>query len=138
MSKIDLKRLRKLNGVKACDLATVLFPDHKDPYKPLYQIEKGAAFLNTEQLGVLAKFFDVPVGMLFESVDWAMSSSKVGPSIIEFRTYDYVALYDSRLHTTKLSNAKGVMYEEVQHDHGMGISEYEKFLTDLIIKYKQK
>jgi hypothetical protein len=138
MSRIDIARLRKLRGIKAAELAKALFPDHKHPYHALNFVERGKAFLNSEQIGVLAKIMELPIGMVFEDTDWLMSSSKIGPSIIEFRVYDYLALYDSKRHTTKLSNANGVMYEEVVHDHGMGISEYEKFLTDLIIKHKQK
>jgi transcriptional regulator with XRE-family HTH domain len=138
MSKIDLKRIRTLNGIKPSDLADKLFPNHKRAYQALNNVERGKTFLNTEQLSVLADIVGVPEGLLFTGNDWAMSVSKTNPSSIIFKTYDYVAEYDTRVHSSSISNSNGVMYEKIDHDHGMEITEYQNFLTDLIIKYKQK
>lgn len=138
MSKLDLKRIRTLNGLKPSELAVQLFPTHKRPYHALNNVELGKTFLNTEQLSLLAKIVGVPEGILFTGNDWAMTVSKTSPSTIVFKTYDYVAEYDTKRHTSRISNLDGVMYKEVQHPHGMELTEYQDFLTDLIIKYKQK
>lgn len=138
MSKIDLKKLKGLSGLKTFDFAKVIFPNHKHPNRAYSRVVEGLMFLTTKQVETLAELLGVPEGLIYEGADWAMSTNPAAPSCIIFKTYDYVAHYDTNSHTTSLSNSTGVMFEKIQHDHGMHLSEYERFLTELIIKYKQK
>lgn len=141
MKNINLRHIIAIADLQKEKLSRQLFPDHKYPYKALNYIETGRGNLDSWQLAKLAEILNVPIGLLYEDASWYMSMPPKDDSckrLMIFRTYDFTAQLDLGTMQTRVSENKTVFFETVQHEKGVLLTEYLGFLTDLIIKYKQK
>lgn len=140
MKTLDLKKIRKLTGLKAHELATELFPNHKQPYNALNYVEIGKGFLDSQQIAKLSELIDVPIGLLFDDAEWQMGKPANSPrGTLQFKTYDYIAELNTATMTTKVYRNDVVIFDEVQHNGLVEISEYLSSITDLLIsKHNQK
>lgn len=139
MKTLDLKKIRKLSGLKASELALELFPNNKKPYDALNYIEKGRGFLDSQQIAKLSDMINVPIGLLFDDAAWEMGSpAGAARGVIQFKTYDYIAELNTETMTTTVSRNGVAVFDGVQHSGIVEISEYLSSITDLIIKHNRK
>lgn len=136
MKTIDLKRIIKTSGLKTSEVAPHLYPNNLDPATALRRVIRGEAFLDSEQIARLSELLNVPVGLLFEGADWAMSVEADRKNIIRFKAYNYYAELDTLTMVTRVSLNGVMFFEHVHHERSIGIHDYLSQLTDLIIKYK--
>jgi len=139
MKTLDLKRIRKLSGIKASELALELFPNNKKPYDALNYIEKGRGFLDSQQIAKLSDMINVPIGLLFDDAAWEMGRpAGAARGVIQFKTYDYIAELNTETMTTVVYRNGVVVFDGVQHDGVLELSNYLSEITDLIIKHNRK
>lgn len=139
MKTLDLKKIRKLTGLKASELAVELFPNNKRPYEALNYIEKGRGFLDSWQIVRLSEIVDLPIGLLFDDAEWEMGRPANAPTgMLQFKTYDYVAELNTETMTTVVYRNGAVVFDGVQHSGINEISIYLSSITDLIIKHNRK
>jgi hypothetical protein len=140
MKTLDLKKIRKLTGLKASELAVELFPNHKNAYNALNYVESGRGFLDSSQISKLSEITEVPIGLLFDDAEWEMGKPANAPrGTLQFKTYDYVAELNTETMVTVVYRNGVVIIDEVQHNGLVEISEYLSSITDLLIsKHNQK
>jgi hypothetical protein len=140
MKTLDLKKIRKLTGLKASELAAQLFPDHKNAYNALNYVESGKGFLDSNQIAKLSEIIDVPIGLLFDDAAWEMGRPAGAPrGTLQFKAYDYIAELNTQTMVTVVYRNGVVVIDEVQHNGLVEISDYLSSITDLLIsKHNQK
>ncbi len=138
MQTIDLGHIMKVANVETSFIASHLFPEHNHGNRAVTRIIKGEGFLNSWQIAKLSEVLNVPIGLLFEDVEWSMSAPAGQKGILYFRIYDYFAELNTADMTTRISKDNMLFFEKMSHPEGIMLTEYLADLTDLIIKYRQK
>lgn len=133
MKTINLKHIAETADLKINKLGEILFPDNRDSYSAVTRIMRGKGLLNAEQIAKLAEHLNVPIGLLFEDVDWAKSMPPFS-RVISFKAYDYTAELDIDTRSTVITKKDAPFFHSIEHDKDVKLSEYLKSLTDLIIK----
>ena len=115
-------------------LAKLLFPENRYPIRALTRVRTGKSLLNEEQIESLASHIGADPGDLFKTT-W--SSTPKGSKVI-FKYGPYVAVFDAKKWTTTLRKGDEVILEEsIAQDH-VQLSNYIKFLNQIIKDYETK
>jgi len=137
MKTIPLGKIIDLAKLNKKDLSVILFPELKHPDRSLAAVIAGRLSLNTEQIVKLSEIVGVPVGMLFDDVEWSLSvPSGQAKRVIQMRAYNYFAELDLVTMTTSISKDGLTFIETVQHPPSVELSVYLSSLTELIIKHQ--
>lgn len=129
MKPIDLRKIIEKNGLDESEVALHLFPDNKFAKKALTRVLKGESELSATQISKLAFLLGTDINSLFDSNAWKFKTNK---DLIFFEKEGWKAELNVKTWITKVYKNDSLFHEEVLTKSSIKLSEYLKFLNNLI------
>ena len=129
-SKINVAAIIEQYGLSKLELASDLFPNNKYASMALTRVINGEAFLNSEQLSLLANKLGVTVDSLYADREWDLKSNSAG--VLKFENGSMIAELDTETWITKVYKKGSLIHETVLHNGSITIANYLEKLNNLI------
>ena len=130
INKIKVAAIIEQYGLNKVALASELFPGNKYASIALTRVINGEAYLNSEQLSLLASKLGVSVDSLYTGKNWEAGSSSAG--VLKFENDDYTAELDTTSWMTKIFKKGTLIHESLLHSGALPLSEYLAKLDNII------
>jgi len=107
MKTIDLKAIIEASGLDLDFAASQLFPTNQYATLALNRVMNGKALLKSDQVAILSKMVNIPIGDLYSGKSWTPNSRD---GMHEFTNGDYKATLDTNTWITKVFHKEAKIY----------------------------